>query len=191
MTTASPVTLPISSGRYALDNDHSGVFFQIRHLGLSNVRGLFHTFDATLVVGDSLDEVEVSATIDLASVDTNQADRDAHLLGTDFFRADEHPTMSFRSTGVRAAPVGSPGDDRYLLDGVLTVNGVTKPVTFDVDFNGTDRHPVDGRVHVGFGATAEIRRSDFGIDFNVPVGLGKVAIGDKVKVDIDAQFLAP
>jgi polyisoprenoid-binding protein YceI len=186
MTTSSATTLPIASGTYALDKDHSGVFFQVRHLGLSNVRGLFHTFDATLVVGDDLDSVEVSATVDLASVDTNQADRDAHLLGTDFFRTDVHPTMTFRSTGVRPAR-----DAGYVLDGAVTINGITKPVTFDVDFNGADRHPGDGRVHVGFGATTELRRSDFGIDFNVPLGIDKVAIGDKVKVDIDAQFIAP
>src|SRR5688572_29638427 len=95
-------TLPLTTGTYALDAAHSGVHFQVRHLGLSTVRGRFNTFDATLTIGDALDDVRVTATIDLASVDTNQPDRDTHLRSTDFFHADEHPEIAFRSTGVRA-----------------------------------------------------------------------------------------
>ena len=186
MSTTPTSTLPIAAGTYALDPNHSGVYFQIRHLGISNVRGTFKTFDASLVVGGSLDDIAVEATVDLSSVDTNQPDRDAHLLSTDFFNAESHPRMAFVSTGVRAL-----GEERYGLDGNLSINGVTRPVTFDVEFNGTDVHPGDGRLHAGFTASGEIRRNEFGIDFNMPLGMGKLALGEKVKVDIDVQFLAP
>ena len=83
------------------------------------------------------------------------------------------------------------GGDEYELDGELTINGITRPVTLDVEFNGTDVHPGDGRLHVGFTATAEVRRAAYGIDFNAPLGMGKMALGEKVKVDLDLQFIAP
>lgn len=183
---ATTETLPIAAGTYALDANHSGIHFQIRHLGLSNVRGTFKAFDATLVVGEGLGSVEVSAAIDLSSVDTNQPDRDAHLLGTDFFSAEAHPQMTFTSTAVRALDA-----EEYELDGTLTINGIAKPVTLAVEFNGSEIFPADGTRHVGFSATAEIKRNDFGIDFNMPLGTGKLALGEKVKVELDLQFIAP
>jgi polyisoprenoid-binding protein YceI len=186
MAPAETSVLPVAAGTYALDPNHSGVHFQIRHLGLSNVRGTFKTFDATLVVGETLDDLAVTATIDMASVDTNQPDRDTHLRSTDFFHTDEHPQMTFRSTSAR------PADDvAYELDGDLTINGITKPVTLDVEFNGSDVHPGDGKLHLGFDATTELKRSDYGIDFNMPLGADKLALGEKVKVELDLQFVAP
>ena len=178
--------LPLGAGTYSLDHHHSGVHFQVRHLGLSNVRGIFRTFDSTLVVGDTIDDLIVTATIDMASVDTNQPDRDAHLRSTDFFHADEHPEMTFRSTSVRDR-----GDGDYEMDGNLTINGITKPVTLAVTYNGSEVHPGDGKLHVGFSATTEVRRNDFGIDFNVPLGIDKLGLGEKIKVELDMQFLAP
>ena len=83
------------------------------------------------------------------------------------------------------------GDDEYAVDGDLTINGVTKPATLNVEFNGSDVHPGDGKLHVGFSATTEIRRSEFGIDFNMPLGAGKLALGEKIKVELDLQFIAP
>jgi polyisoprenoid-binding protein YceI len=185
-TTTTTTALPIEAGTYALDENHSGIHFQIRHLGLSNVRGTFKAFDAFLEVGDSLADVVVTATIDLSSVDTNQPDRDAHLLGTDFFSAETHPQMTFRSTAVRAVDA-----EDYELDGDLTINGITQPVTLEVEFNGSEIFPADGTRHVGFTANAEIKRNDYGIDFNMPLGTGKLALGEKVKVELDLQFVAP
>lgn len=186
---SSPVEatdLPIAPGVYPIDPNHSGVYFQVRHLGLSNVRGTFKAFDATLTVGPSLDDLVVDATVDMTSIDTNQADRDAHLLSTDFFAADDHPQMLFRSTRVTNV-----GGDTYELEGELTIHGTTNVVVFDVEFNGVNVHPGDGRTHVGFSAVAELRRSAFGIDFNAPLGMGKLALGEKVKVELDLQFIAP
>jgi polyisoprenoid-binding protein YceI len=187
MTSAptSTSTLPLAPGTWTLDANHSGVFFVVRHLGLSNVRGRFDAFDARLDVGSDLSSVSVTAEIELSSVDTNNADRDAHLRSTDFFGADQHPVMTFHSTGVAGA------DDTFALTGDLTIAGVTKPVTIDVEFNGTEEFAGDQRVHAGFTATGTIRRSDFGIDFGIIPGAEKLMLGDKIKVELDLQFVEP
>jgi polyisoprenoid-binding protein YceI len=184
-TTPLTTTLPLSQGVWALDKNHSGVFFVVRHLGLSNVRGRFDTFDATLEVGSELDSVSVSAEVELSSVDTNNADRDAHLRGTDFFETDKHPLMTFRSTSITGQ------GENYELAGDLTIAGVTKPVTFDVEFNGSEIFPGDQSTHAGFTATGQIKRSDYGIDFGIIAGAEKLMLGDKIKIELDLQFVAP
>jgi polyisoprenoid-binding protein YceI len=178
-------TLPLAPGTWTADPNHSGVHFKVRHLGLTNVRGRFNDFSATLVVGETLDDVSVSATIDMGSVDTNQTDRDAHLRSTDVFSADQHPTMEFKSTRVTGE------GDEYEVQGDLTINGVTRPVTIPVEFNGLETYPIDGSLHAGFTAELQLSRGDFGVDFNVPMGVDKLAIGDKVKVELDLQFSEP
>jgi polyisoprenoid-binding protein YceI len=183
-TIANDLSLP--SGTWAVDPDHSGVHFKVRHIGLSNVRGRFNRYDARLTVGESLADTRVEATIEMSSVDTNQPDRDAHLLGTDFFSAERHPVMTFRSTGVRAA-----GEGEYRLDGELTLNGITRPVTLDVEFHGVETYPLDGSTHAGFSATATVNRDDFGVDFNVPLGMDRFALGKKVAVELELQFAGP
>ncbi|MEX5637571.1 YceI family protein [Parafrankia sp. FMc2] len=177
--------LPLVAGTWSVDPAHSSVNFQIRHLGVTNVRGRFDSFDATLTVGDTVESVAVNASIDLASINTNHADRDAHLRTTDFFDLEKHPSMTFVSTSV------TDGDNEYELAGNLTINGVTKPVTLDVEFYGVDTYPIDNRVRSGFAATGEIHRGDFGITFNMPLGTGKLALADKVKIELDFQFIAP
>jgi len=179
-------TLPLTAGAWTFDPNHSGVTFKVRHLGLTNVRGRFNGVEAWLEVGDDLATTSFGATIDINSIDTNQADRDAHLRSTDFFSADSHPTMTFTSTGIRQV-----GDDEYEADGDLTINGVTKSVTLDVEFTGAVVHPGDGKLHSGFTATGQIVRDDFGIDFNMPLGVDKFALGKKIDIDIDAQFVVP
>ncbi len=186
MTTETrPGALPLARGTWTLDPNHSGVHFRVRHLGLSNVRGRFDRFDTTLSVGTILDEVAVSAT-DLGSVDTNQPDRDAHLRSTDFFPADQHPEMTFRPTAVKER-----FDGEYELTGELTINGITEPLTLEVEFTGTEVFPGDGKTHAGFSATGEVNRDDFGIDFNVPLGMDKMALGQRVRIELELQFVAP
>jgi polyisoprenoid-binding protein YceI len=184
LTDAFP-SLPLAAGRWSLDLSHSGVSFSVRHLGLTNVRGEFDKFDATLDVGPGLDDVRVEATIDVASVDTHNADRDAHLRSTDFFDVERHPTMTFRSTSVHRV------DDGYVLAGDLTIAGVVRPVAVDVEFNGHEIHPGDGKLHAGFSGTATIRRSDFGSDFGIISGAEKIMLGDKIKIELELQFIAP
>jgi polyisoprenoid-binding protein YceI len=185
-TTTTATDLPLAAGTWAVDLDHSGVHFKVRHIGLSNVRGRFNRFDVTLTVGETLADTRVEATVELSSVDTNQPDRDAHLLSTNFFSAEQHPAMTFHSTAVRAA-----GEGEYQLDGELTVNGITRPVTLDVEFHGVEAYPLDGSTHAGFSATTTVDREDFGVDFNMPLGVDRFALGKKVAVELELQFVAP
>ena len=177
MTDTAATTAPtLTAGTWTVEPMHSEVGFSVRHLGLSKVRGRFNSFSGTLTVGDDATASSVEATVDMASVDTNNADRDGHLLSTDFFNADAHPQMTFRSTSVT--------DDT--LAGDLTINGITKPVSFDLEFHGV---AVDGydTTRAGFSATARILRSDFGIDFNAPLGVDGMLIGDKIDISLEIQ----
>jgi polyisoprenoid-binding protein YceI len=184
--TTTATGLPLAAGVWTLDGMHSGVHFKVRHIGLTSVHGRFNRFDATLTVGETLADTRVEARIEMSSVDTNQPDRDAHLLGIDFFSADQHPLMAFRSTGIRAA-----GERDYALDGELTVNGVTRPITLDVEFHGVETFPADGSTHAGFSATTTVNRDDYGIDFNLPLGMGNFVLGKKIAVELELEFVAP
>ena len=181
-----PSVLPLTAGEWTFDPNHSGVYFKVRHLGLTNVRGRFNGVDAWLVVGDDLASTRFGATIDIATIDTNQPDRDAHLLSTDFFAADSHPTLTFTSTTIHDV-----GGGEYAADGELTINGITNSITLAVEFTGAEVHPGDGMLHSGFIAGTQVLRDDFGIDFNMPLGVDKFALGKKIDVEIDVQFTAP
>lgn len=183
-TPTSSTTLPLSTGTWTSDAVHSNVGFTVRHLGLSKVRGRFADVDATLVVGDDLASTSVTAEIDLASVSTGNADRDAHLASSDFFNADTNPKMTFRSTGITGE------GDQYTMVGDLTLNGVTKPVELDVEFFGTTVNPNSQATHAGFSATGSLSRKDYGIEFNLALGGDKVMISDKVALDLDIQVVA-
>jgi polyisoprenoid-binding protein YceI len=167
----------LTTGTWNVDPAHSEVGFTVRHLGLSKVRGRFNSFRASVVFGDEPQEAKLEATVDLASVDTNNPDRDGHLATTDFFGVDNNPTMTFASTSVSETS----------LAGDLTINGVTRPVVFDLEFHGVT---VDGyeTTRAGFSATGAISRSDFGIDFNAPLGMDGMLIGDKVNIELEAQL---
>ncbi|MFD5162375.1 YceI family protein [Streptomyces hawaiiensis] len=180
MTNDTAITaLPLASGQWALDPFHSSVNFTIRHLGIAKVRGRFERLEAELFVGERIEDVRVSATVDLASVNTGNADRDAHVLASDLLDVEKRPTMTYRSTRVSGE-----GED-WTMEGELTIGGVTRPVTFAVEFGGLVEVPMDGGRHAGFEATGEIRRGDFGLDF-APGLLGEV-----VKIQLDMQFVEP
>lgn len=178
--------LPLAPGTWTLDPMHCTVEFTARHMAISKVRGRFHTFTANIIVGDSIETSSLSATVDMSSVDTNNADRDAHLRTHDFFHVDQHPEMTFESTAIAAT-----GDNSYGVTGDLTINGTTRQERLDVVFNGTETFPGDGSFHAGFEATATISRADYGIDFNVPLGAGGFVISDKIGIELDIQLLAP
>src|ERR1700724_2073783 len=181
---SASVSLPLGPGRWAVDTNHSSIGFTIRHLGVSKVRGRFTRFDAEVVVGETLDTTTVSANVDVASIDTANADRDAHVLSSDIIDVAKRPTMVFRSTRV----VG--GGVEYQIDGDLTIGDVTRPVVLAVELGGIESFP-GGPRHAGFEATTEIRRKDFGIDVAMPPGVSAVALGDVVKVELDLQLLEP
>lgn len=178
--------LGLRTGQWDVDHSHSAVLFSIRHLGLAKVRGRFDRFNTALDVGPTLAETRVEATIDLDSIDTNNDDRDAHLRSTDFFSTEIHPTMRFVSTQISGA------DADWQLNGLLTLNGITRPITFDVEFNGLQEFPGQNKRHAGFSATGSLRRSEFGIEFGLmPLGVDKLALADEVKIELDLEFVEP
>ena len=183
-TSPTGVSLPLAPGRWAVDTNHSSMGFTIRHLGVSKVRGRFTRFDADVVIGDTLDTTTVNATIDIASIDTANADRDAHVLSPDIIDVAKRPTMVFRST--RVAGAGS----EYQIDGDLTIGDITRPIVLAVELGGIESFP-GGPRHAGFEATTEIRRKDFGIDLAMPPGISGVVLGDVVKVELDLQLVEP
>jgi polyisoprenoid-binding protein YceI len=180
MTSTESSTLPLAQGTWALDTNHTSVAFAIRHLGVAKVRGRFGEVAAELVVGPTLDDCSVVATIPLSSLDTGNADRDAHVLSADLIDVGLRPTMSYRSTRVR-------GDGtEWAVDGELTIGDVTHPVTLAVELGGVESF-FDGSRHAGFEASGEIRRKDFGLGFG-PLG---AMLGDVVKFDLDLEFIEP
>jgi polyisoprenoid-binding protein YceI len=187
-TTPAPPWPQLAPGRWAVDHDHSSLGFTVRHLGIAKVRGRFTGFDGDVVVGATPAATSVTATVDLATVDTGQADRDAHLRAPDLLDVERRPTMTFRSTGVRPAGGDGGGDDgHWHLDGELTIGDVTRPLTLTVEHGGIEDHPMGGPRHAGFEATGEIRRSDYGIAPQLP----PPAVGDVVRIELDLQLLEP
>jgi polyisoprenoid-binding protein YceI len=178
------MTLPLPSGAWVIDQTHTTIEFSVRHLGISKVRGRFTGFDASINVADDATSATVRANVDLSTVDTNNADRDAHLRGSDFFSVDAHPAMVFESTSLTDLDDGT-----YRLDGTLTLNGHTHPQSFTVEFFGIETFPGDGSTHAGFAATGSLSRKVFGIDFNVPLTSGGFVIGDQVRIELDVQLL--
>jgi len=170
------------AGTWVLDPTHSEVSFSVRHLAISKVRGTFEKFDVTVVTAENPADSTVSASVEIASVNTNQKDRDAHLKTSDFFLAEEFPTMDFVSTGI-----SKDGDD-FLLEGNLTLRGVTKPVTLKAEFGGiiTDGY---GQVKAGASATTKINRKDFGVNWNAALEGGGFTLGDDVTISIEAQVV--
>jgi polyisoprenoid-binding protein YceI len=171
------------AGRWALDRAHSSVSFSVRHLMVSKVRGQFTDFDAEIVTGADPLASSVSATVDLSSIDTGNADRDAHIRSADFFDVDNHPTLAFRSTGVRRD-----GDD-FVVDGELSLHGVTRPVSLELEVNGFQHASPFGDVRAGFSASTEISRKDYGIEFDMPLEGGGVVVGDKVQIALEIEAI--
>lgn len=162
-------------GTWVIDPAHSEVGFTVRHL-MAKVRGHFQIFEGTVTTGASLAETTAQATIDLASVNTNNAQRDAHLRSADFFETEQHGHMTFTATSF----------DGQTAVGDLTIKGVTRPVELDVEFLGVGGDPWGG-TRLGFEATGEINRKDFGIDFNIPVEGGRLMVGDKIALQLNIE----
>jgi polyisoprenoid-binding protein YceI len=184
MSITHETLLPLSPGQWALDVNHSSVGFTIRHLGVSKVRGRFQDFAVEVVVGPTLETTSLVATIQTASIDTGNPDRDAHVRSADLLDVAQRPTMVFRSTSIGEAR------DGWLLDGELTIGDITRPQRFELAFGGIEHFPGGAR-HAGFEATGELRRKDFGIDLAMPPGVSAVALGDVVKIELDIQLIEP
>ncbi|EFK37111.1 MULTISPECIES: YceI family protein [Chryseobacterium] len=164
--------------KWILDPTHSEITFKVKHMMISNVKGSFRTFTAEI---DSEDEffanAKTTATIQTDSVFTNNTDRDNHLKSAEFFNAEVHPTITFESQALNNTVVGN-----------LTINGITKPVTLDVDFGGINVDPW-GNTKAGFSFEGKISRKDFGLNWNAALEAGGVMVSDDVKVAGELQFV--
>ena len=169
-------TTGIPAGTWTIDPSHSEVGFTARHL-MSKVRGLFEKFEGTIVTGDA---PTATATIDLNSINTRDENRDAHLRSGDFFDVEQNGPMTFTSTKVEEGGKG------LLVTGDLSIKGVTKPVTLDVEVLGTDSDPWGG-TRAGFEGTAQISRKEWGVDFNIPMDGGRLLVGDKIDITVAVQ----
>lgn len=168
------------AGTWTVDPTHSEVAFSVRHLAISKVRGKFEKFDATFVTAENPLDSSVTASAEVASINTNQAQRDEHLRTGDFFATDEFPELTFVSTGVREEN----GD--FKVDGDLTLRGVTKPVTFNFEFGGFGEDPY-GNYKAGFTATTVVKREDFGLNWNAALETGGFMLGSDVTITLDVQ----
>lgn len=175
------VASALSTGTWAIDNVHSSIGFSVRHLVVSKVRGTFKTFSGAIVVAED-GTPSVTAEIAVDSVDTGNAQRDAHVRAADFFDVETFPTATFVSTGVCAD-----GDD-YVLAGDFTLKGVTKPIELKLAFNGVNPGMGHGEV-AGFEASIVLNRKDFGIDIDMPLETGGAVVGDKVTITLEIEAL--
>jgi polyisoprenoid-binding protein YceI len=163
-----------------IDAVHSEVGFSVRHMMVSKVRGRFTAFSGQIVTGTDPTASSVTAEIELASINTGNEQRDEHIRSADFFEVETYPTMTYRSTGVRAE------DGEYIVDGELTLKGVTKNVSLNLELNGFGPDPYGG-TRAGFTATGDISRSEFNVSFNAPMANGGVVVSDKVTLHLEIE----
>jgi len=181
MTSSTAVQIPgYVVGTWDIDAAHSTVGFSVRHMMVSKVRGYFRSFSGELVTAEDPAQSTVTATIDMDSIDTRQEQRDAHIRSADFFDVGNHTVMTFRSTGVR-----TDGAD-WAVDGELTLKGITKPVTLELELNGFGPDAYGG-TRAGFSAKTVISRSEFGVDIQMPMDGGGVVVGDKINVELEIE----
>jgi polyisoprenoid-binding protein YceI len=182
MTTLTTPETEKLTGTYSIDPSHSRVGFVARHAMVTKVRGGFNDFAGTFTI-DADDPAASSAdgTIEAASIDTRNADRDAHLKSNDFFAMDDHPQLRFVSTGV-----GQVSETGYRVTGDLTLRGVTKPVTIDLEYTGAAVDPW-GNTRVGFEGSTQVNRKDWGLNWNAALDAGGVLVSDKVTLEFETS----
>ena len=171
------------TGDYTLDPAHSRIGFVVRHAMVTKVRGAFNEFTGTAHLdGDNPSNSSVQATIQVASIDTRNADRDAHLRSNDFLQMDEHPEITFSSTEITR--VG----DTFTVTGDLTIKGITRSITVPLTYEGTATDPF-GNTRMGFEGSTTINRKDFGISWNAALETGGMLVGDKVVLEFEISAI--
>ena len=183
MTDSTVVQIPgFVAGTWDIDPAHSEVSFVVRHLVVSKVRGRFDRFSGTILTDEDLDRSSVTVTIDASSINTNEPNRDNHVRSADFLDVENFPNIIFRSTAVRSE------SGRFFVDGELTIRGVTRPVTLDVEMNGFTPD-LRGGTRVGFSASTGINRDDFGVSYNGPIpGTDNaMVLSDKVALTLEVE----
>jgi polyisoprenoid-binding protein YceI len=177
--TATSTSLP--TGTWKVDPVHSSVEFHVKHLGIATVKGQFKEFEGTLEVGP--DGARASGTVQVASVDTREPQRDEHLRSADFFDVDKYPEIAFSSTAIRPLD-----EDTFEIEGDFTIHGVTRPLKLQATLEGTETDP-QGNPRVGLSASAQINRSDYEMKFNMALGSGNVVVSDKVKILLELSTI--
>ena len=172
--------LPLRAGTWSLDPQRSTLGFTIRHLGITKVHGSFTDFDVSVAVGETLADTSVTALVQTASIDTGITRRDDHLRSASILDVERRPTMTFRSRTIAGT------DHQWVLDGEVTVGGVTKAVCFDVELVGVESSPDDRRQHARFAGRGEVRREDLGLVFPRFVELG---LSQVVKIELDLHLV--
>ena len=168
------------AGKWSIDPVHSEVGFSVRHMMVSKVRGRFTEFSGDIVTAERPEDSSVNAEISLSSINTGNEQRDEHIRSADFFEVETYPTMSYRSTGVRVE------DGDFLVDGNLSLKGVTKNVPLRLELNGFGPDAYGG-TRAGFTATAEINRRDFNVNFNAPMQNGGAVVSDKITIHLEIE----
>ena len=184
-TSTQPASQPVQSTRWTIDASHTTVGFSVRHMMITNVRGELRLTDGSVEYDSRNPErARVVASVDVGTIDTHEAKRDAHLRSADFFDVDNHPRMTFASSAVRVL-----GGGRLALDGNLTIRGVTRPVTFDVDDVTAPQKDPWGNQRIGASAKARIRRSEFGMTWNGVLEAGGLLVSDDVTITLDVSLI--
>lgn len=169
---------------WVLDPNHTSVSFSVKHLGVATVRGFFRKFDAETELDDPNDPTTArgTVTVDAASIDTGNEQRDGHLRSPDFFDVERYPTITFT-----AKSVAPKGEDTYAVTGDLTIKDITREVNLEYEHGGSATDPY-GNLKVGGTLTGTVNRSEWGLKWNVPLGQGGMLVGDMVKLEIDGQL---
>jgi len=170
--------------KWQIDSTHSEVQFKVKHMMISTVTGYFSNFNATVETeGEDFTTAKAEFTADLSSISTNNEQRDAHLKSADFFDAENHPQVTFKSSRLEKVD-----DENYTLHGDLTIRGTTKPVTLKVEFGGIAVDPW-GNTRVGFTIDGKINRKDYGLNWSAVTEAGGIVVSDEVRLHINAEFI--
>lgn len=181
MSSATALGIPgYATGTWDIDPTHSEVGFVVRHLVVTKVRGRFASFSGTIVTAENPLESSVDISVDLDSITTNQEQRDGHLRSADFFEVETYPTMTYKASGARQ------DGDKFVLDGELTLKGVTKVVPLTFELNGIGENPLAGGTVAGFSGHASINRKDFNVNFE-GVQNGIAIVSDKIEIHIEVE----
>lgn len=168
--------------KWVLDPLHSELEFKVKHLMIANVKGVFRKFNAE-IHGEDILTSQVQVRVETSSIFTNNDDRDTHLRSGDFFDAENHPEMVFKSTSFKKVD-----DDQYSLTGMLTIRGFSKEVTMNVEFGGINTDPM-GNKKAGFSLNGKINRKDWGLNWNAALETGGVLVSDEVRISGEVQFI--
>lgn len=174
----------LTNAKWTLDPTHSELSFKVRHMMITNVKGEFRKFDASIEAnGQDFTKSSIDVTIDATSISTNEDKRDDHLKSADFFDVENYPTLSFHGKSFKKVD-----NDEYKLTGILTIKAVSKEVELDVEFGGINKDPW-GNQKAGFSLEGKINRKDFDLNWNTALETGGVLVSEEVKISAEVQFV--